>query len=257
MRIIVLVKEVPDTYGSRTLDLQTGLADRDASERVLDEIGERAIEFAVSSAEQHPGTEVVLLSAGPDSVPATLRKGLAMGASRAVHVRDDGMRGADLTLTAEALARAIERIGFDLVVAGNLSTDGSGGVVPAMVAQWLGVPHATNLDAAGIEDGTVSGERASDGGVLRLSAPLPAVLSITERLPDPRFPHFTGIMAAKRKPFETLGLADLGVDAGADTPRSVVLAVNERPARAAGVKIVDDGDAGTRIAEFLVQNRLA
>src|ERR1700712_2271879 len=103
MRIIVLVKEVPDTYGDRKLDLETGLADRSASEKVLDEIGERALEVAISYAESHAGTEVVALSVGPDSVPTTLRKALAMGATSAVHVLDDALRGSDLTLTAEVL----------------------------------------------------------------------------------------------------------------------------------------------------------
>ena len=256
MRIIVLVKEVPDTYGDRKLDLETGLADREASDKVLDEIGERATEFAVSYAEKHPGTEVVVLSVGPDSVPTTLRKGLAMGASSAVHVLDEGMPGADLTLTSEVLAKAIERTGFDVVVAGNQSTDGSGGVIAAMVAERLGVPHATSLSSIELADGEVRGERASDEGVMQVSAPLPAVISITEALPDPRFPNFKGIMAAKKKPFETLTLADLGVDPDAATPRSIMTAVSEKPPRQAGVKITDEGDAGAQLAEFLVQNRL-
>ncbi|WP_285314439.1 electron transfer flavoprotein subunit beta/FixA family protein [Pseudarthrobacter sp. fls2-241-R2A-168] len=256
MRIVVLVKEVPDTYADRRLDLETGLADRAASDRVLDEIGERATEAAVAYAESHPDTEVVLLSVGPDSVPATLRKGLAMGATSAVHVLDDAMLGADLTLTAEVLAAAIERIGFDVVIAGNQSTDGSGGVIPAMIAERLGVPHATSMRTVELSDGEVRGERASDEGTMRVSAPLPAVVSITEALPDARFPNFKGIMAAKKKPFETLTLADLGVDPDALTPRSIITAVAEKPARQAGVKITDEGDAAEQLAQFLVQNRL-
>ena len=257
MRIVVLVKEVPDTYGDRKLDLETGLADRAASETVLDEIGERALEVALSYADAHHGTEIVVLSMSAESAAATVRKGLAMGAASAVQVVDERLSGADLGLTAEVLAAAARRTGFDLIVAGNSSTDGTGGVVPAMVAELLGVPHATNLNSVELTDTEVSGERATDGGAMRVSAALPAVISITERLPDARFPNFKGIMAAKKKPFETLSLEDLEIDADdSAAARSIMIGIAERPPRAAGVKIVDEGDAGERIAEFLVQNRL-
>jgi len=258
MKIVVLVKEVPDTYGDRKLDLETGLADRAASEAVIDEIGERALEVALSYADKTPGTEVVVLSMAPESATATVRKSLAMGAASAVHIVDDALRGADLTLTAEVLAAALQRTGFDLVIGGNLSTDGSGGVIPAMVAELLAVPHVTALNSVAIGDGTVSGERASDGATMRVSAALPAVVSITEALPDARFPNFKGIMAAKKKPFETLSLADLQIEADDHSAaHSIVIALSEKPPRAAGVKIVDEGDAGEKLAAFLIENRLA
>jgi len=257
MKIIVLVKEVPDTYGDRKLSLETGLADRAASETVLDEIGERALEVALSYADKNPDAEIVVLSMAPEGSAATVRKGLAMGAGSAVHVADDGLVGADLGLTAEVLAAAVKRTGFDLVIAGNLSTDGSGGVIPAMVAELLDVPNVTSLASLEIGESSVSGERASDGATMRVSAELPAVVSITERFPDARFPNFKGIMAAKKKPFETLTLTDLGIEpeyAGAS--RSIVLGLSEKPPRQAGTKIIDEGDAGEKLAEFLVQNRL-
>ncbi len=257
MKIIVLVKEVPDTYGDRKLSLETGLADRGASETVLDEIGERALEVALSYADKNPDAEIVVLSMAPEGSAATVRKGLAMGAGSAVHVADEGLVGADLGLTAEVLAAAVKRTGFDLVIAGNLSTDGSGGVIPAMVAELLDVPNLTSLTSLEIGESSVSAERASDGATMRVSAELPAVVSITERFPDARFPNFKGIMAAKKKPFETLTLADLGIepeDSGAS--RSIVLALSEKPPRQAGTKIIDEGDAGEKLAEFLVQNRL-
>ncbi|MEV8368041.1 electron transfer flavoprotein subunit beta/FixA family protein [Microbacterium sp. NPDC064584] len=257
MRIVVLVKEVPDTWGDRKLSLETGLADRSASERVLDEIGERSLEVALSYADQNAGTEVVVVSMAPAESAATVRKGLAMGAHSAVQVADEQLVGADLGLTAEVLAAAVSRTGFDLVIAGNLSTDGSGGVMGAMVAELLDVPNLTALTSVQIEDGRVSGERASDGATMRVSAELPAVISITEALPDARFPNFKGIMAAKKKPFETLTLADLGVEPeDHSASRSIVLALSEKPPRQAGTKIVDEGDAGEKLAEFLVQNRL-
>jgi electron transfer flavoprotein beta subunit len=257
MKIVVLVKEVPDTWGDRKLSLETGLADRDASDRVLDEICERALEVGLSYADAHEGTEVVVLSMAPEASTATVRKGLAMGAASAVQVVDGDLLGADMGLTAEVLAAALQRMGFDLVIAGNLSTDGSGGMVPAMVAEILDVPSATNLTAVEIADGAVEGTRLSDAGTFRVRAELPAVISITEALPDARFPNFKGIMAAKKKPFETMTLADLGLDASDPAAaRSIVISLAERPPREAGLKIIDEGDAGEKLAEFLVQNRL-
>lgn len=257
MRIVVLIKEVPDTWGDRTLNLETGLADRSASERVLDEIGERSIEVALSYADENPGTEVVVVSMAPAESAATVRKGLAMGADSAVHVADEALVGADLGLTSEVLAAAIRRTGFDLVIAGNLSTDGSGGVMGAMVAELLDVPNLTAMTSVHIGEHTVSGERASDGATMRVSAELPAVVSITEALPDARFPNFKGIMAAKKKPLETVTLADLGVEPeDHSASRSIVLSVAVKPPRQAGTTIVDEGDAGMQLAEYLVQNRL-
>ncbi|GAA3757792.1 electron transfer flavoprotein subunit beta/FixA family protein [Microbacterium kribbense] len=258
MKIVVLVKEVPDTYGDRKLNLETGLADRAASEPALDEIGGRALEVALSFAGKNDGTEVVVLSMGPESAQATIRKGLAMGAASAVQIVDEALAGADLGLSAEVLAAAIREVGFDLVITGNQSTDGSGGVMPAMLAELLDVPQATALNSVEITESAVSGERAIDGGTAVVSASLPAVISITERLPDARFPNFKGIMAAKKKPYEVKSLADLGIDAeDAAAARSIMVAVSEKPPRSAGVKIVDEGDAGTRLAEFLISNRLA
>lgn len=258
MKIVVLVKEVPDTYGDRKLSLETGLADRAASESVLDEISERALEVALSYADRNAGTEVVVLSVAPESAAATVRKGLAMGAASAVQVIDEGLLGADLGLTAEVLAAALRRTGFDLVIAGNQSTDGSGGMLPAMVAELLDVPAATYLSSVEISDAGVTGVRASDAAAVQVSAVLPAVVSITEALPDARFPNFKGIMAAKKKPFETLSLEDLGIDPhDPNASRSIVIGLTEKPPRQAGVKIVDEGDAGEKLAEYLIQNRLA
>jgi electron transfer flavoprotein beta subunit len=257
MKILVLVKEVPDTYGDRVLKLETGLADRAAGEVVLDEIGERSLEVALAYSDAHPGTEVVVVSMAPASAQATVRKGLAMGASSAVQVVDEALRGADLGLTAQVLAAAIRRTGFDLVVTGNQSTDGSAGVIPSMLAEHLGVPHVTALSSVEIAEGSVRGTRAADDGVATVSTALPAVISITEALPDARFPNFKGIMAAKKKPFETLSLDDLGIVVDDHSAAwSIVIGVAEKPAREAGVKIVDEGDAGEKLADFLAQNRL-
>lgn len=258
MKIVVLIKEVPDTWGERRLDLETGLVDRAASASVLDEIDERAVEAALAHADAHPGTEVVVLTMAPASATATVRKALAMGATSAVHIVDDALRGADLLLTADVLAAAIRRTGFDLVVAGNLSTDGGGGVVPAMVAELLGVPQLTALSSLEVTDDAVYGDRVSDAGTMRVSAPLPAVVSVTEALPEGRFTTFKGIMAAKKKPYETLDAAEVGVEAEDPAQaRYIMLAVAERPPREAGTKIVDEGDAGEKLAAYLVAEGVA
>jgi len=257
MKIFVLVKEVPDTYGDRKLNLETGLADRAAGDVVLDEITERALEVALSFADKNEGTEVVALSMAPEGSTASVRRALAIGAASAVHVADADLAGADLTLTAEVLAAAIRRGEPDLVITGNLSTDGSGGVIPAMLAEHLGWAQATALTSVEIGADAVKGTRAADAGSQEVSAVLPAVISITEALPDARFPNFKGIMAAKKKPLEVLSLTDLGVSADPSlAPRSIMTQVAEKPPRAAGVKIVDEGDAADKLVEYLVQNRL-
>ena len=257
MKIYVLAKEVPDTYGDRKLNLETGLADRGAGDVVLDEITERALEVALSHADKNEGTEVVAVAMAPGGSTASVRRALAIGAGSAVHIADEQLAGADLGLTAETLAAAIRRGEPDLVITGNLSTDGSGGVIPAMIAEHLGWAHATALTSVEITAEGVTGTRGADAGAQPISASLPAVISITEALPDARFPNFKGIMAAKKKPLEVLTLDDLGVSADpAAAPRTILTSVAEKPPRAAGVKIVDEGDAAEKLVEFLVQNRL-
>jgi electron transfer flavoprotein beta subunit len=257
MKIIVLVKEVPDTYGDRKLNLETGLTDRAGSEAVLDEISERSIEVALTYADANPGTEVLILSAGPASAESSLRKGLSMGVDGAIQVVDDALVGADISLTAETLAAAIRDAGYDLVIAGNLSTDGSSGMVPAAIAEHLDVAHLSFLQDVAIGEAFVSGSRSIGTGTQKLKAELPAVISVTERLPDARFPNFKGIMAAKKKPLTVKTLADLGVNADDfSIARSIMLTVAEKPPRSAGLKIIDEGDAAAQLASFLVENRL-
>lgn len=257
MKIIVLVKQVPDTYGERKLT-PDGLVDRDASDTIIDEIGERALEVALQQKDADKSTEVVVLSMGPSTVTAALRKALSMGADSAVHVLDDSLVGADLGWTAAALAAAIRSVGgYDLIVTGNESTDGRGGVIPAMLAEHLGVRYLGALDGIEVAD-SVSGEQATESGTIRVHAALPAIISVTESADEARFPNFKGIMTAKKKPLSVVSLSDLGVDRAAldALGRSVVVTVTERPAREAGRKIVDEGTAAVELAEFLVAGRL-
>lgn len=258
MKIAVLIKEVPDTGADRALDQQTGLADRAASEAVLDEIGERTLEVALKVLDADPDTQITVLSMGPDSIQPTLRKALAMGAADAVQITDEQLLGADLVLTAQVLAAALRRHEYDLILAGNMSTDGSAGMLPVMLAELLSLPAATSLSKISIADGVLSGTRELEGATAKVSTPLPAIASITEALPDARFPNFKGIMAAKKKPIEVLSLADLGVEAlPDDTARSIMLSVTQRPPREPGTIMNDDGQAGAALVEFLAKNNLA
>jgi electron transfer flavoprotein beta subunit len=254
MKIAVLVKQVPDTSDERVLDSATGRIDREASEAVIDEISERALEVALTQKDVDRSTEIVLLSMGPHSVTQALRKGLSMGADSAVHVMDDSLVGADIATTARALGAALERIGADLIVTGNESTDGRGGVLPAMLAEHLGHAQLTFLPSLEIDGDIVRGERSADGGVLKLTASLPAVVSVTERFPDARFPSFKGIMSAKKKPLQVLSAGELGLAQSQSV--SEVTSVTERPARTGGVKMIDDGNAARELADFLSANRL-
>ncbi len=254
MRIAVLFKEVPDTYGERELNLETGLAVR-TGDNVADEAVERAVEAALTIAEASGG-EGELLSVAPASADASIRKGIAMGAENAHIVSDDALIGADFTLTAEVLAALVRREEYDLVVAGNVSSDGAGGVIPTMVAELLDWPALTNLTKVEVAGSTVTATRASDGATMELSAELPAVISVTDAFPDARSPNFKGLMAAKKKELDTLTLADLGIDANDFAPaRAIVVEASQRPPREAGTLIHDDGTAATQIADFLAEKK--
>lgn len=265
MKIVVLVKPVPDTYGDRMLHLETGLADRAASETVLDEITERALETVIRHAESAGDVEVVAMSMAPVESQSTLRKALAMGAAAAVHIADERLAGADLVRTAEVLAAALRRAGADLVVTGNGSTDGNGGVMSSMLAELLELPAVTRLETIEITADAVRGVRETDGGTMTVTAALPAIVSVTERMPDPRFPALKGIMGAKKKPLDVLSLDDLSaeleaLDAPLDetaAPRAIMTAAAQRPPREAGEIITDDGTAGEQIAAFLADRKLA
>jgi electron transfer flavoprotein beta subunit len=255
VKIVVLVKQVPDTWGERRLNLDTGWLDRGGSEAVIDEIDERALEVALAYQDSNDA-EVVALTMGPESAKDLLRKSLAMGADSAVHLLDSRLAGADLAWTSRVIAAALTKLGFDLVIAGNESTDGRGGVLPALIAEHLGVPLASYLDSVAITVDSVAGERSTELGSMSVRASLPAVISVTERTAEARFPNFKGILRAKKKPVAVWSLDDLGPDAAEPSAHSVILATTERPPRSAGIRIVDDGTAVVELAEFLAARHL-
>jgi electron transfer flavoprotein beta subunit len=259
MNIVVLVKQVPDTWSERKLTDADHTLDRESADAVLDEINERAVEEALLLKEAHGG-EVTVIAMGPDRATDAIRKALSMGADKAIHVNDEALHGSDVLATAKVLAKAIGTVeNVDLVVAGNEATDGRAGAVPAIVAELLGLPQVTQLRKVTVEGTTIKGERETDEGVAFLEASLPAVVSVTEKINEPRYPSFKGIMAAKKKPVSTLTVADLGIDAsevGLSGAWTQVLEAAPKPPRSAGQRVEDGGDGGQKIAEFLVGQKL-
>ena len=259
MNIVVLVKQVPDTWSERKLTDADHTLDRESADAVLDEINERAVEEALLLQEAHGG-EVTVIAMGPDRATDAIRKALSMGADKAIHVSDEALHGSDVLATAKVLAKAIGTVeNVDLVIAGNEATDGRAGAVPAIVAELLGLPQVTQLRKVTVEGSTIKGERETDEGVAFLEASLPAVVSVTEKINEPRYPSFKGIMAAKKKPVSTLAVADLGIDAsevGLSGAYTQVLEAAPKPPRSAGQRVEDGGDGGAKIAEFLVGQKL-
>ncbi|MFD3451221.1 electron transfer flavoprotein subunit beta/FixA family protein [Streptomyces sp. NPDC058691] len=257
LRIVVAVKYVPDATGDRHFaeDLTT---DRDAVDGLLSELDEYAVEQALQIAEASGDAEVTVVTVGPEDAKDALRKALSMGADKAVHVEDEGLHGSDVMATSLVLAKAVEHVGFDLVVTGMASTDGTAGVVPALLAERLGVPQVTLLSEVRVEGGTVSGRRDGDTASEQLEASLPALVSVTDQSGEARYPSFKGIMAAKKKPVESLDLADLGIEAqlvGLAGAWTVVDEAAARPARTAGVIVKDEGEGGKQLAEFLASQK--
>lgn len=199
--IAVLIKQVPDTWSERKLTDGDFTLDREAADAVLDEINERAVEEALLIKEREGGDSVVtVVSAGPEKATEAIRKALSMGADKAVHLLDPGLHGSDAIQTGWALARALGQVeGVELVIAGNEATDGRSGAIPAIIAEYLGLPQLTHLRKLTVEGGVVKGERETDEGVFEVEATLPAIVSVTEKINEPRFPSFKGIMAAKKK----------------------------------------------------------
>jgi len=259
--IVVLIKQVPDTWSERKLSEGDWTLDREAADAVLDEINERAVEEALLIKERGGAdSTVTVLTAGPQRATEAIRKALSMGADKAVHLLDEGLHGSDMVQTGWALARALGTIeGTELVIAGNEATDGVGGAVPAIVAEYLGLPQLTHLRKVAVEGGKVTGERETDDGVFTVEAALPAVISVSEKINEPRFPSFKGIMAAKKKEVTTLTLAEIGVEAdevGVANAGSKVLSSTPKPPKTAGEKVTDDGDGGTKIAQYLVSQKI-
>ncbi|MEU6950480.1 electron transfer flavoprotein subunit beta/FixA family protein [Streptomyces sp. NPDC046332] len=253
LRIAVCVKYVPDATGDRGFadDLTV---DRDEVDGLLSELDEYAVEQALRISEESDDAEVTVVTVGPDDAKDALRKALSMGADKAVHVNDDDIHGTDVIGTSAILAKALEKTGFDLVICGMASTDGTMGVLPALLAERLSLPQVTLLSEVSVEGTVVKGRRDGDAATELIEAPLPAVVSVTDQSGEARYPSFKGIMAAKKKPVEELDLDDLGIDAdevGLAGSWTLVESATARPARTAGTIVTDEGDGGKQLAAFL------
>jgi electron transfer flavoprotein beta subunit len=257
MNIVVCVKQVPDTWSERTLRESDSTLDRDAADAVINELDEFAIEEGLRLAEAHGG-EVTILSMGPERASESIRKALSMGADKAVHLVDDALAGSDVLATSSALASVLTQIGFDLVILGSESTDARTGVLPAMLSERLGVPQLSYASKVVIDGTSITINRLADYGYDTVIGSLPAVVSVVEKINEPRYPSFKGIMAAKKKPVQTLSVADAGIDAatvGLANAASEVLSFAKRPPRQAGTIVADEGDGGSKAAEFLAERK--
>jgi electron transfer flavoprotein beta subunit len=257
LRIVVTVKYVPDATGDRHFTEDLTVA-RDDVDGLLSELDEYAVEQALQIAENVDDAQVTVLTVGPEGARDALRKALSMGADQAVHVEDDDLHGTDVMGTSLVLAQAIEKAGYDLVLSGMASTDGTMGVLPAILAERLGVPQVTLLSEVSVEDCTVTGRRDGDAASEQLQAALPAVVSVTDQSGEARYPSFKGIMAAKKKPVTSWGLSDLEIEAdqvGLAGAWTVVEEAAERPVRTAGTIVRDEGESGQQLAEFLARQK--
>jgi len=258
MRIAVCVKQVPDAAAARRLDPASKRLDR-SGEGALNAFDAYAVEEALRIKESAGDGEVVLVSLGPEKALDALRKGLAMGADRAVLVSDPAAEGSDLVATSRALAAALQREGADLVLFGQQASDSDGAVLWAAVAERLRLPLISQAAELEVGAGTVRGKRQTEFGYDTIEAPLPAVVAVSDAINEPRYPSLKGIMGAKKKPQEQLSCADLGLAAdlvGEAGSKTVVLALAAPPSRGEARKIEDDGSAAQAIVDFLVEQKL-
>jgi len=263
MNIVVCVKYVPDAQSELTFNASDNTTDRLGVEGLLSELDEYAIEAGLKLAEAADGgvaeNTVTVLTVGPAKAADAIKKSLQMGAHAGVHVSDEAIHGSDAAATSLILAEAVKKIGSpDLILTGMTSTDGSMGVVPAMLAERLGLPQVTLAAELTVDGGTVTIRRDGDTASVTITASLPALVSVTDQINEPRYPSFKGIMAAKKKPVETWSLADLGLDAGSvglAAAWTKVESFTQRPPRAKGQIVTDEGDGGTQLAEFLTTHK--
>jgi len=253
VNVVVCVKQIPDPAVPGALDADHTLAR--AGKLILDESDSYGVEMALQLRDAAGGGEVVLVSMAPNDEVSGLRTALAMGADRAILVSDPACEGSDALGTAKVLARCVERAGsVDLVLTATESTDGYTGTVPAQVAELLGWPSLTFAKHIDLDDGTVRIQRQTEAGYDVVEAPMPAVVSVTAGVVEPRYPSFKGIMAAKNKPVDQVQVADLGLDAsqvGWAGARQEVTSVAQAPAREAGEKFEDDGTGFEKIVAYL------
>jgi electron transfer flavoprotein beta subunit len=262
LKIVVTVKQVPDTNAEKTFDPANNRLNRSTIENVLNPFDEYAIEEALRLKEKLGGdTTVTVLTMAPESGRDVVRKALAMGADSAALLSDTAIGGSDAMATAYALAHALKKMGFDLILTGTQSTDAICSIVPAAIAEHLGVPCLTFAKNVTVNDGRIEVQRETESGYLRVSAPLPALVSVTKSANEPRYPSLKGIMGAKKKEIAPLSLSDIGADAarlGDSGSRTRVVNIAPVGARPKGSVITaTDANEGARaVIDFLVAKKV-
>ena len=256
MNVVVCVKQIPDPADPGALDPNTKTLKRDGK-LILDESDSYGVEMALQLVDAAGGGEVTLVSMAPNGETAGLRTALAMGAAKAVLVSDPALQGTDALGTSKVLAKAIERAGqADLILTATESSDGYTGTVPEQIAELLSLPSVTFAKSISVEGGTVKVQRQTEAGFDDVECPLPAVVSVTAGVVEPRYPSFKGIMAAKSKPVDEVDLGGLGVDAGSvgwAGGGQEIVEISEAEAREAGTIVEDDGEAFQKIVDLLAE----
>jgi electron transfer flavoprotein beta subunit len=258
VNVVVCVKQIPDPAVPGELDPQTHWLKREGK-LILDDSDAYGVEMALQLATAAGGGDVTLVSMAPNGETSGLRTALAMGAASAILVSDDSLKGSDALSTAKVLAAAIKRVeGADLIITATEATDGYTGTVPEQLAALLGLPSVTFAKKIETADGKVKVERQTEAGYDEVEAPLPAVVSVTAGVVEPRYPSFKGIMAAKSKPVDTLSVADLGLDGqvGAANARQEIVNVQAAEERQAGEIVEDDGEGFQKIVAFLESKKV-
>src|SRR3954453_9171978 len=255
MNVVVCVKQIPDPATPGKLDPSTKTLVREGK-LILDDSDAYGVEMALQLVDKAGGGEVTLISMAPNGEVSGLRTALAMGAHKAILVGDAPLRGSEPLGTPKVLGAAIKRANVDLVLAATESTDGYTGTTPVQVAELLGFPSITFAKHVEVADGTVKVNRQTEAGYDEVTSPLPALVTVTAGVVEPRYPSFKGIMAAKSKPVEELKVADLGIDAGAVGLAGAGQEITDVAAaeeRKAGEIVEDDGEAYPRVVQFLEQ----
>lgn len=258
MNVVVCVKQIPDPAVPGELDPQTHWLKREGK-LILDDSDAYGVEMALQLATAAGGGDVTLVSMAPNGETSGLRTALAMGAAKAILVSDEALKGSDALSTAKVLAAAIKKVeGADLIITATEATDGYTGTVPEQLAALLGLPSVTFAKKIETADGKVKVERQTEAGYDEVEAPLPAVVSVTAGVVEPRYPSFKGIMAAKSKPVDVLTVADLGLDGqvGAANARQEIVSVTAAEERQAGEIVQDDGDGFQKIVAFLESKKV-
>jgi electron transfer flavoprotein beta subunit len=258
VKLAVCVKEVPEASARTRIDPATFRLDRGGA-ATLNPFDAHALEEALRIKERTGEGEVVALMMAPAGAADSLRKALAIGADRAVHIADDALAGSDLVPTARALAKAVEREEPDLVLLGQQGGDSDGAVLWSALADLLRLPVVSQAASLELGEGKVTVKRQTEYGYDVIEAPLPAVVAVSDAINEPRYPSLKGIMGAKKKPFETLGTADLGLAAdeiGEAGSRTDVRGLADPPSRGESVRIEDDGSAAEKIVEYLAERKL-